>query len=458
MMRKRFIQILPTAAAIALVACFAGTTARGAASAASKAAVEQYESTPMPPGFQVLNNELEGPIYADAAGKTLYTWPFKALRAGESGDQIGKPTCGYKKTIESGGVLEPYPGGFTLPDLDKRLSCAQQYPPVFAADDAKAVGTWTIVMRPDGRKQWAYGGYPIYTSADDKRPGDVLGGSKRRGTGSGRTPIGPATILPPGFTIIQTVNGRMLATERGATVYISDRDRPGKSNCDERCAQTWIPVPAALFSESIGEWTIIERFSGVKQWAFRGLPLYTYVEDPGDVRGSLYGTDVPGWHNVFTQHVAPLPSDFTLSDTPHGQTVADHRGHTVYIYNCNEDVVDQFDCDTPDSPQQYRMAVCGRGDADKCLKTFPYVLASRNAENTSTLWTAILVNVRTGHLAAEGDKDAMRVWAYRSRPVFTFAGDKEPGDFNADGWGEGEGDRNGYRAFLVRDDFFRREQ
>ena len=32
--------------------------------------------------------------------------------------------------------------------------------------------------------------------------------------------------------------------------------------------------------------------------------------------------------------------------------------------------------------------------------------------------------------AAPGQADGLRVWAYRGRPIYTFSGDKAPGDMN----------------------------
>jgi predicted lipoprotein with Yx(FWY)xxD motif len=200
---------------------------------------------------------------------------------------------------------------------------------------------------------------------------------------------------------------------------------------------------------------VFERSPGVKQWAYRGHPLYTYVENGESDVGSLVGNDIPGWHSVYTQHVAAPPSDFMFQDTPAGQVVADRRGHTVYIYNCTEDTIDQFACNLPDSPQQYRLAVCGGGDPDTCNRLFPYVRVSSTAKNQSSLWQSLLIDPHTGHEAGAGDKDAVQVWAYRGSPVYTYADDPQPGAINGHGWGEGSGHRNGFTAFFVRNDFSR---
>ena len=38
-----------------------------------------------------------------------------------------------------------------------------------------ANGYWDVYVRPDGKKQWAYQGYALWTFADDKQPGDMFG-------------------------------------------------------------------------------------------------------------------------------------------------------------------------------------------------------------------------------------------------------------------------------------------
>lgn len=53
--------------------------------------------------------------------------------------------------------------------------CATNWPPVIVAADAKPSGDWTVIMRDDGRTQWAYKGKPVYTFGKDTKPGDVTG-------------------------------------------------------------------------------------------------------------------------------------------------------------------------------------------------------------------------------------------------------------------------------------------
>ena len=53
--------------------------------------------------------------------------------------------------------------------------CATNWPPLMVSGDAKADGPYTIVVRDDGGKQWAYKGKPLYTWIKDTKPGDISG-------------------------------------------------------------------------------------------------------------------------------------------------------------------------------------------------------------------------------------------------------------------------------------------
>jgi predicted lipoprotein with Yx(FWY)xxD motif len=245
--------------------------------------------------------------------------------------------------------------------------------------------------------------------------------------------------------------GRMLTTYVGESLYTWDKDGLEKSNCAGECLKEWAPVIAPNIAHAPGEWSIFERAPGVKQWAFRKKPVYTHIAD--DKVRSFEGSDVPGWHNVYMQRAPAPPKEFTVQDTRGGQVLADSHGKTIYIYNCTEDTVDRSACDNPDSPQMYRFAMCGGGDPDVCVKTFPYVIAAQNAESGNRVWTAMDINPKTGHRAAPGEAGALHVWAYRGRPVYTFSGDKKAGDIEANAWGQGTGSVNGFKAFWLRDDF-----
>lgn len=426
----------------------------GAAIGQTAGSVEHYIEIPMPPGFHVESTELEGPVFADANGRTIYTWPSHRLRNGYSGETQGNPACYDEVLTVTAGLMSPYPPGILLPELDSRPSCTDLWPPVYADDDAEEVGKWSVVMRKDGTRQWAFDEQPLYTSVLDHKPGDTLGGTTRRYGGdspANRVPLGPPPKVPPGFAVKTTTVGRLLTTDKNFSVYTFEADTAELSMCDEVCARTWHPVLAPALVRPQGEWSTVERSPGVRQWVFRGKPLYTYVLDQRS--WSLEGSDVAGWDNVYTQLAPPPPDVFTVQDTLIGEVLADARGMTIYTYVCGDDSADQLSCDHPADTQVYRLAMCGGGDAERCLQHWPYIEAGDGTVDGNGAWSVVSIDPMTGHFAAPEQPDALRVWAYRDRPVYTYGGDQQPGDVNGAGTGEWRAQRNGLKGFWLRDDY-----
>lgn len=436
---------------MALAMAFFGA---GAFAADGEFFTEAYREIPTPEDFHVELTELDGPVFADRSGKTLYKWPQHRLRNGYSGEPPGTPRCYDEVLTVTAGLMSPYPPGIQLPELDRRLSCTELWPPVLASNDAEAVGKWTIVERIDGQRQWAFDEQPLYTSIRDQQPGDVIGGTTRRYGGDSpayRVPIGPPPLLPPGFAVRTTSIGRMLTTDKNEAVYAYAGDTATTTNCHDACLVDWKPVSAPALARAQGEWSMLERSPGERQWVFRGQPLYTYALDTGS--WSRQGSDVAMWDNVFTQKAPAHPPEFTVQPTIAGEVLADVSGRTIYVYRCGEDSADQLACDHPDDTQVYRLAMCGGGSAEKCLEHWPYVLAGDGAKSINRTWRVLSIDPKTGRLAGNGEPGALRVWSYRGRPVYRFAGDQRPGDVFGDGTGEWRGQRNGLKAFWLRDDF-----
>jgi predicted lipoprotein with Yx(FWY)xxD motif len=86
----------------------------------------------------------------------------------------------------------------------------------------------------------------------------------------------------------KTVDG-VLTNTAGMSLYTFDRDvaGSGKSVCNGQCAALWPPLRAAADSTSAGDYAIVTRDDGSKQWAYKGKPLYLWVKDtkPGDRTG-----------------------------------------------------------------------------------------------------------------------------------------------------------------------------
>ncbi|MDB5567607.1 MAG: Secreted repeat protein [Tardiphaga sp.] len=82
----------------------------------------------------------KGATFVDAKGMTLYTFDK---------DAGGKSMCNGP--------------------------CAENWPALLAADDAKPTADMTILVRDDGKKMWAYKGKPLYTFKKDMAAGDTNG-------------------------------------------------------------------------------------------------------------------------------------------------------------------------------------------------------------------------------------------------------------------------------------------
>ena len=78
-----------------------------------------------------------------------------------------------------------------------------------------------------------------------------------------------------------------LVGANGMTLYTFDRDSAGKSTCNGPCAANWPPLMAAVDAKASGDWTVIPRDDGSRQWAYKSKPLYYWVKDqkPGDRTG-----------------------------------------------------------------------------------------------------------------------------------------------------------------------------
>lgn len=88
-------------------------------------------------------------------------------------------------------------------------------------------------------------------------------------------------------TTVDTGMGKVLAGENGMTLYTFTKDTSGVSNCYDKCAENWPPLFAEEGAKADGNYSIIDRKDGKKQWAVSGKPLYFWVKDQkkGDTTG-----------------------------------------------------------------------------------------------------------------------------------------------------------------------------
>lgn len=81
----------------------------------------------------------------------------------------------------------------------------------------------------------------------------------------------------------------MLVGPNHMTLYTFDKDTAGsgKSTCNGPCATNWPPLMATETDKPSGDFSIVTRDDGKKQWAVKGKPLYYWAKDakPGDKTG-----------------------------------------------------------------------------------------------------------------------------------------------------------------------------
>lgn len=79
----------------------------------------------------------------------------------------------------------------------------------------------------------------------------------------------------------------VLTNQEGMTLYTFDKDTEGKSACNGPCAANWPPLMASDNAKAAGNYGIVVRDDGKKQWTYKGKPLYTWIKDqkPGDKTG-----------------------------------------------------------------------------------------------------------------------------------------------------------------------------
>lgn len=348
--------------------------------------------------------------YADRNGLTLYTYDK---------DPAGKATC----------VAE----------------CARLFTPFIAPEKAKVFGAWSAIKRDDGMLQWALGGKPLYTYVNDIDPGAIAGdspanrGAMRRnragvmvgggqrggydGPGSKIEPLPDgwrAAILfpmdaltpPPGLAIREIQDAALfgLTDGRGHTLYAA----AAGTKLDNR----WKAVVAPQLAESSGDFAVLERPDGIRQWSYKGQALFTFDGDlaPEDANG--VGVDE-------RVHVAAvrryfMPENVKLEKSmSQGVILATVEGQT--LYRRDGYIIQSGGGHSLRRGQPPRPAVGRDLGTDPrctdCLSHWKPFLAPADAQP----W---------GFWDVAQRADGARQWVYQGYALWTFDGDKKPGDIN----------------------------
>src|SRR6185369_12997171 len=90
---------------------------------------------------------------------------------------------------------------------------------------------------------------------------------------------GPAVAPKPPLASDPPIRQRagMLVDLKGRGLYNYGGDENNKSKCSGQCILLWPPILAAPEGKPKGEFTLVTRDDGQRQWAFKGKPLYRWV-------------------------------------------------------------------------------------------------------------------------------------------------------------------------------------
>ncbi|MEQ1866757.1 MAG: hypothetical protein ABL996_19140 [Micropepsaceae bacterium] len=76
--------------------------------------------------------------------------------------------------------------------------------------------------------------------------------------------------------------------------YGGDIPGSGKSTCNIGCIGPWPPVRAEAADTPVGNWTIIDRTDGRRQWAYKGHPVYMRYHD--EINNPIGDGEEGKWH------------------------------------------------------------------------------------------------------------------------------------------------------------------
>lgn len=322
--------------------------------------------------------------------------------------------------------------------VDSGTSSDENFQPVLANENATAFDDWSLITYQNAR-QWAYQSKPLYTWALEEEPGQIATNFALYGPG----PNGPAPMsentrgalmppanwhvarytpaasadLPDGFDLrlIDSAEGAILTNFEGFSLYRFTESQNQENACsNNECYEKWAPVAAPALAIGLGEFSVIDRNDGSRQWAFRGQALFRYKGDllPGDVNGNSPGESMqlallkenhtpPG---VKISAQAGYGDIFTLN----GQTL--YFGSAFEKYWGGRNLRGSFEI-------AYFKGKRLGGDAcvdEECLKTWQPFAADSNAQSNG-FWEVIT------------RRDGSRQWAYKGFALYTNASDETPG-------------------------------
>ncbi len=299
--------------------------------------------------------------------------------------------------------------------------CAANWPAILAPAGAKSVGDWTIVDRGNGSRQWAYRGKPLYTSVKDKNPGQ-LKGDHSDGVWHVAVPVwNNGAPLPPeiGVHEIGEALGQGLVDDRGLALYTGPAEDGAQDECAKpACSHKFIPYQAPQIDQPLGDFTATDRADGVRQWVYKGLPLYTY---DGDVRlDDANGIGANPHYNIALVARYFVPDQVVLRPNEKlGGVWTTKAGMTLYIrdmFRYTASGAHSARQGDPGIPQIGRALGLLGCDAT-CEQTHPPLIAPDGSQ-PSGFWTIY------------DRPDGRHQWAYAGYALYAATVDEKPGDLH----------------------------
>jgi predicted lipoprotein with Yx(FWY)xxD motif len=210
--------------------------------------------------------------------------------------------------------------------------------------------------------------------------------------------------------------GLALTDDLGMTLYAFVGPLGKAAACgDAACARHWKPATAPEIANPAGDFSVLARGDGIRQWAYKTRPLFRFDGDlqPDDANGA--GFD-PRFQVALPRRYF-MPDAVAIRHAPAlGDILVRRDGMTLYAR-------DRFiDADGHNFRTDHGSDATGRAlgamscDSD-CVKTWHPLEAPADA-------------LPSGYWDIFVRPDGSRQWAYRGYALYSFAGDHHPGEIN----------------------------
>lgn len=184
------------------------------------------------------------------------------------------------------------------------------------------------------------------------------------------------------------------------------------------CAAQWPPLIVKADARPAGDWTILERPDGHRQWAYKGHPVHYSYKDR--LAGDVNGVTATEPKNPF----APKPGYFIVAQpplvTPPGIKVTVRRAAGMVATTVDGLII-------------YTGVTFERTTRNRKQ---PAIVGGNDSVDDSHRWRSLPVGALASAIGPWSifvEPDGSRVWAYRGRPLYTYSDDHTPQDVSGYG-------------------------